>query len=183
MMSDTVDLCTSRLLLRHWRLEDAEVLYMLASDPEIGNMAGWKPHESVEESSEIIDTVFKDPDVYAIVLRASNTPIGCIGLNRDPKILKKAPKDAEIGYWLGRRYWKQGYATEAMEVMLAHAFSTGVTKVWAQCIEENGPSLELMKRCGFKVDHKGVFENPYLGEVVTVVSVLSKKDWIANQRS
>ena len=179
-MSESIELSTPRLILRHWRPEDAEVLFNIASDPEIGNMAGWKPHESVEESMEIINTIFADPMVFAIVSRASNTPIGCIGLNRDPKILKKGPKDAEVGYWLGRRYWNQGYATEAMEAMLAYGFSIGISKVWGQCIEDNLPSLKLLKRFGFTVDHRGVFENPYLGEVVTIVLSLSKKQWISH---
>jgi len=181
-MPEPIELSTPRLVLRHWRQEDAPVLYSLASDPEIGNLAGWKPHGSVEESREIIDTVFADPGVFAMVSRMSNTPIGCIGLNREPKIMRKGPKDAEIGYWVGRRYWNQGYATEAMESVLAYGFSTGITKVWGQCFEDNLASLNLLKRCGFTVDHRGVFENPYLGEVVTIVLSLSRKQW-ASRRS
>lgn len=180
-MSDHIELSTPRLILRHWRQEDAPVLYSLASDPEIGNMAGWKPHDSIEESRSIIDTVFSDPGVFAIVSRVSNTPIGCIGLNRDPKILRKGPRDAEVGYWIGRRYWEQGFASEALEAVLAYGFSTGVTKVWGQCMEDNVRSLNLMRRYGFTVDHRGVFENPYLGEVVTVVLCLSRKQWTSKR--
>lgn len=180
-MPQNPELSTSRLVIRHWNQDDAPVLFDMARDPDIGNMAGWKPHESVEESRRIIDTVFASPSVFAIVSRAFNTPIGCIGLDRDPKILKKGPKDAEIGYWLGRRYWNQGYATEAMEAVLAYGFSTGITKVWGQCFEDNTRSLNLMKRCGFTVDHRGLFENPYLGEVVTVVLSLSRKQWTSKR--
>ena len=41
---------TERLILRPWELSDAEDLYAYASTPKVGPMAGWKPHESVEES-------------------------------------------------------------------------------------------------------------------------------------
>ena len=40
-----ITLKTRRLLLAPWREEDAEALYALASDPEIGPMCGWEPHE------------------------------------------------------------------------------------------------------------------------------------------
>ena len=45
---------TERILLRPWRDSDAEVLYKWASDPDVGPRAGWAPHQSVEESLEII---------------------------------------------------------------------------------------------------------------------------------
>lgn len=44
---------TDRLFLRPWREEDAEALYKYASDPDIGTIAGWPPHTSVENSLEI----------------------------------------------------------------------------------------------------------------------------------
>lgn len=52
---------TERLILRPWREEDAGMLYKYASDPEIGPIAGWPPHTSVENSLEIIRTVFNAP--------------------------------------------------------------------------------------------------------------------------
>ena len=48
---------TERLVLRPWREEDAESLYRYACDGQVGPAAGWKPHESVEESRRIIRTV------------------------------------------------------------------------------------------------------------------------------
>ena len=48
---------TTRLILRPWREEDADDLYIYASDPEVGPPAGWPPHTSVENSREIIRTV------------------------------------------------------------------------------------------------------------------------------
>ena len=47
---------TERLLLRPWRVEDAEDLYTHAGAPEVGPPAGWPPHTSVENSREIIRT-------------------------------------------------------------------------------------------------------------------------------
>jgi len=38
---------TNRIILRPWRDSDAEVLYMWASDPDVGPRAGWAPHQTV----------------------------------------------------------------------------------------------------------------------------------------
>ena len=48
---------TDRLILRSWYDGDAEELYKYAQDPQVGPVAGWPPHQSVEESLEIIRTV------------------------------------------------------------------------------------------------------------------------------
>ena len=74
-----ITLKTRRLLLAPWREEDAEALYALASDPEIGPMCGWEPHGSVEESREIIRDVFSAPEVCAILSRESGALLGAAG--------------------------------------------------------------------------------------------------------
>jgi ribosomal-protein-alanine N-acetyltransferase len=56
------------LVLRRWREDDAPALFALASDPLIGPPAGWPPHTSVEESREIIGSVFSVPGTYCVTL-------------------------------------------------------------------------------------------------------------------
>lgn len=56
---------TDRLILRAWQESDADALYRYAKDPAVGPIAGWNPHQSVEESREIIRTVFAAPETYA----------------------------------------------------------------------------------------------------------------------
>ena len=60
---------TERLILRPFETGDAADLYAYARDPRVGPAAGWQPHESVEESREIIRTVFSEPGVFAVTLR------------------------------------------------------------------------------------------------------------------
>ena len=49
---------TERLILRPWKEDDAESLYKYAKNPEVGPIAGWPVHTSVENSREIIQKVF-----------------------------------------------------------------------------------------------------------------------------
>ncbi len=71
---------TERLTLRPWRETDAASLYAYASDPDVGPAAGWPPHRSIEESREIIRTVFTAPHTFAICLPETDEPVGSIGL-------------------------------------------------------------------------------------------------------
>lgn len=45
---------TERLILRPWEESDAEDLYRYASDPDVGPIAGWPPHQSIDESRYVI---------------------------------------------------------------------------------------------------------------------------------
>ena len=69
MKSPEQYITTERLILRPWIESDAGSLYKYASDPEIGPVAGWPPHTSVEDSLNVIRTVFSAPETYAVVLR------------------------------------------------------------------------------------------------------------------
>ena len=71
---------SNRILLRPWRESDAKTLFKWASDPEVGPRAGWAPHKSVEESLEIIRTVFNDAlHTWAIELKETGEAIGAMG--------------------------------------------------------------------------------------------------------
>ena len=71
---------TDRLLLRPWLPEDAADLYEYARNPKIGPPAGWPPHSDVADSRRVIRDVLTRPEIYAIVLRDTSTPIGSVGL-------------------------------------------------------------------------------------------------------
>lgn len=96
---------TNRLLLHPWCEDDAENLYIYASDPEVGPPAGWPPHTSVENSREIIRTVLSAPETFAVCLKENGKPIGSIGFHRND--LAEADDEYELGYWIGKPFWGQ----------------------------------------------------------------------------
>ena len=111
---------TTHLLLTPWREEDAEALYALASDPDIGPMCGWEPHRSVEDSRRIIRDVFSAPEVCAILSRESGTLLGAVGLQPPSEMFPELPatRQRELGYWLGRAYWGHGIMPEAVQALV-----------------------------------------------------------------
>lgn len=146
------ELSTERLVLRPWRDTDAAVLFELASDPHVGPAAGWPPHRSVEESKEVIRTIFSAPETYAVILRETGLPIGCVGLLYPASAhFPIGEAEAEVGYWLGCDWWGRGLVTEALGELSRHAFEElGLTALWGCCFVENNASRRVMEKCGFR---------------------------------
>lgn len=143
---------TERLAFRHWQETDADTLYKYACDPEVGPRAGWPPHQSVEESREIIRTVFGGDTMWAIVLKETNEPIGCIGyLPKGSSNIEVGENEAEIGYWIARPYWNQGICTEALRWMIDYCFNHAhLTLLWSDFFLDNPASGHVMEKCGFQ---------------------------------
>lgn len=144
---------TDRLLLTHWREEDAEALYALASDPDIGPMCGWEPHESEAQSRRVIRNVFSAPENYAILGKASGALLGAVGFQTPPEVFPELPITAqrELGYWLGRPYWGRGIMPEAARALLRHGFEEmGLRAVWCSHYVWNTQSRRVIEKCGFQ---------------------------------
>ncbi len=147
---------TERLILRPWRDTDAEAMFKYASDPDIGIIAGWPPHTSVENSREFIRTVFAAPETYAVVLKDTEEPVGSCGIIISNNIYSAEVKqtEAEIGYWIGKPYWGQGLIPEAVKTMLSRCFyDLGIDIVWCVHYDGNTKSKRVIEKCGFKFHH------------------------------
>ncbi|GHS94775.1 N-acetyltransferase [Bacteroidia bacterium] len=147
-----MELQTERMILRPWQDSDAEALYAIASNPEVGLNAGWEPHKSVEHSREMIRTIFSEKEFYAIVLKDTNELVGCVGfLLGDAKHSKKmGDNDAEAGYWIGVPYWGQGLIPEAMRELIRHGFEDlALDAIWEGYYEGNIRSKRVADKLGF----------------------------------
>ena len=177
-----ITLKTRRLLLAPWREEDAETLYALASDPEIGPMSGWEPHGSVEESREIIRDVFSAPEVCAILSRESGALLGAVGFQPSSEIFPElsATEQREMGYWLGRPYWGHGVMTEATTELLRFGFETlGLEAVWCSHYDWNSRSRRVIEKCGFRYQFTKETTNVIGMTNKTVFYALKKEEWLA----
>lgn len=147
---------TKRLILRPWSLDDASSLYKYAQDPAVGPIAGWPPHTSVENSREVIRAIFSVPETYAVVLKQTSEPVGCINILLHERLhsTQMGNNDAEIGYWLGVPYWGQGLIPEAMIRILARCFEElNVQNVWGGYFDGNRNSRRVLEKCGFAFHH------------------------------
>ena len=172
---------TDRLILRRWEDSDAEDLYRYASDPDVGPIAGWPAHQSLDESRDVIKNVFNGKEAYAICLKTDDRAIGAIELKLNGHTdLTDRDDECELGYWLGKPFWGQGIMPEAVKEILRHAFEKiGMTKVWAGYYEGNLKSKRVQEKSGFRYQWKseGV-DVPLMHEKRTGhVSSMTKDQW------
>jgi RimJ/RimL family protein N-acetyltransferase len=142
---------TNRIRLRPWCEKDAEALFKYASDPDVGPRAGWPPHLSVEESLEVIRTVFHNDTTWAIELEESGEAIGAMGyLPCEGTNLPSREGEQLVGYWVGKPYWNQGICTEALLLMIDHIRqTTEIKSLISSHFFDNPASGRVMEKCGF----------------------------------
>ena len=81
----------------------------------------------------------------AVVKRDGDELIGCVSLDRDN--FNETPR---IGYWLGRAFWRRGYASEAARAIIAHGFDVlGLERVDGTHFLENPASGAVLRKLGF----------------------------------
>ncbi|MDR2962499.1 MAG: GNAT family N-acetyltransferase [Bacteroidales bacterium] len=183
-----MNLQTQRLILREWRESDAESLYKYAQNPNIGPIAGWQAHTSVENSREIIRAVLSVPETYAVVLRETGEVVGSIGLMTEKGIMHSAEMgetEGEIGYWIGEPYWGLGLIPEAVRELARHAFEDlHLTALWCGYYEGNEKSKRAQEKAGFRYHHtehnKPV---PLLGEHRTeYFTKMTREEWLNSEK-
>jgi RimJ/RimL family protein N-acetyltransferase len=84
----------------------------------------------------------------AITLRKQNKVIGAIGFDLDLK-----NNNAELGYWLGRPYWGNGYATEAARRMLHYGFTElKFHRIHSCHLKRNPASGRVLQKIGMRYE-------------------------------
>ena len=145
---------TERLILRPITDNDDEAIFAYSKNANVGPNAGWKPHESIEETRDIIKSVFLGKEsVFGIVLKESNVLIGSIGLIEDSK--RDNDKVKMLGYAIGEEYWGNGYVTEAAITVIAHGFrDLNLDLISAYCYPFNKRSKRVLEKLGFEYEGK-----------------------------
>lgn len=146
---------TERLYLRKWKDSDAESLFEYAKDPDVGPIAGWLPHKSVEESLDIIRSVLNGAECYAICEKGSDKAIGSIELILNGRTDKaKREDECELGYWLGKPFWGRGYMPEAAIALMRRGFEElGMNAIWCGYYDGNLKSKRVQEKVGFVYHH------------------------------
>lgn len=141
---------TERLVLRGFTADDLSDVYEYCKDPDTGIHAGWKPHESIEESRRILFCFIEEDEVWAICDKQSGKVIGSIGLHPDKKRNRERNECRMMGYVLSKAYWGQGLMTEAAKEVLHHAFEDlGLEMVTISHASYNRRSARVIEKMGF----------------------------------
>jgi len=94
---------------------------------------------------------------FGIVLKETGKVIGIISLT------KNSPNDdfADIGFWIGRRYWSMGLMSEILPLAVKFGFEQlELERIEAWTFEENSGSIKVLEKCAFK--QESVVKNAYV---------------------
>lgn len=143
---------TMRLILRPMEPADAPEVQRLAGDRAVADMTMRIPHPYPDGVAE--QWIGRQAEAWrcgeSLDLGAVLTDgqfIGVIGLTG----FSAEHEHAELGYWIGRPWWGQGYCTEAARALLRWAFETlGLHRVHAQHFRRNPASGRVMQKLGMR---------------------------------
>lgn len=182
MNDKEITIKTERLILRRWRNNDAPSMFKYASDPDVGPIAGWPAHKSLEESQMIVNKfVNGHPYCFAICLKKDiSHPIGAIELKTETDMSDR-DDEYELGYWLGKPYWGNGYMPEAGKALIAFGFDElKLNAIWCGYYDGNYKSKRAQEKMGFVYHHSS--DNLYVKNFNEYrkghCSLLTRENWI-----
>lgn len=181
----TTTLETERLLLRRVESGDAEFMYRnWARDPEVTTYMTWQPHTDIDASQFIIDDWINsysksDSYIWVIVPKSLGEPIGgisVVALDDDIGMV-------EIGYCIGKKWWSNGYTSEALKELIRFFFDqVGVNRIQAKHDPRNAFSGRVMMKCGLKYEGTMRQNNiNNLGIVDSSIYAILKEDYMLDK--
>lgn len=153
------------VVLRPFGPGDASRVQLLAGEREVAETTAVIPHPYPDGAAaawialQARDLAAEREYTYAITLSEGGSLVGAIGL-------RPAATEAEhLGFWIGRPYWRRGYATAAAGAVIALAFGfLDLDVITAAHLARNPASGRVMEKCGMRPlrtetrNHRGVQE-------------------------
>ncbi|WP_245413566.1 GNAT family N-acetyltransferase [Mangrovicella endophytica] len=168
-------LTSARLTLRPPVMADAPALAALANDRQLAEMTARIPHPYGIEDARSYIRDHGDEIIFALVADGGTRFIGICGLKPDG-----GPRRLELGYWVGAPFRGKGYATEAAQAVIDHAFGTlDQDCVTVRCRVVNEASRRVIRKCGFHFVGTGMFRSATAGGVACECYQLDRRSWQA----
>jgi len=153
---------SENIILRNWQEKDIKSLARNANSKKIhDNLRDSFPYPYTEMAAkQWIELVTDENPVTNFAIEYKGSAVGGIGLIKQDDIFRKS---AEIGYWLGEKYWNKGIATKSLKAIIAYSFNTfDIIRLYAHVFDSNIASIRVMTKCGFKEEarlKKAVIKN------------------------
>lgn len=167
MTAELIEFDTPRLRLRQWRESDLAPFFELACDPAV--MEFLLPLATRADSDALAARIKSRLaehgwGFWAVEHKASGEFAGFTGLSVPMASLPFSPC-VEIGWRFARKWWGQGFATEAARGALQVGFERlGLDEIVAFTAVGNLRSAAVMERLGMQEDVAGAFEHPAVPE-------------------
>jgi RimJ/RimL family protein N-acetyltransferase len=163
---------SERLLFRPYNDDDFEFLMSLLSDPEVVRFIGNGKTRDKNGGKEFLNWIYstyevgEDLGLMVLVNKEEDTLIGHAGLV--PQTMDGV-EEIEIGYWISRKHWGKGYATESAKALLEYGNKQLDKQRFIALIQpDNLSSQKVARKMGMELDKKVVLD----GQDVNVYSTI-----------
>jgi RimJ/RimL family protein N-acetyltransferase len=140
------------VILRGWRMDDAEPLTAQANDRRIWlGLRDAFPHPyGLEDARRFIADVLEQQRHF-FAIEVSGRVAGGIGHTLESDVERIG---AEVGYWLGVEFWGRGIATAALRLLTARAFADHpeLRRLWAVPYSSNPASARVLEKAGYRLE-------------------------------
>lgn len=136
---------SKRLTYRDLEFADAARITELAGDWDVARMTARTPYPYTLTQADLWIASLEDGE-FVKVVELDGRLIGAVGYTTN------ADGSLEIGYWIGRPWWGQGYGTEAAETLVNYCYTTvGAARLTCCHFVDNPASARIIKKLGFRV--------------------------------
>lgn len=165
------EIITSRLILRLVGPTDAARIAELSSDVTVARMTARIPYPNTVDNVTAWMAAANTSRERNFSVMLDGVLIGVCSYFADYK-----DDQGEIGYWLGKDYRGQGFATEMTRAVIRHAFATTErTAIPISHFIDNPASARVIEKCGFKpVGRRAMHSLGRGADVVALTYVLSR---------
>ncbi len=162
---------------------DRADLVRLAGDEDVARMTAFIPHPFADSDAgdflakAAIEEQARKARVFAVERRDEAGLIGCVAV----ALLGAA---AEVSYWLGKPFWRQGLGGEAVAATVDFILGdASVSEATAQVMEENRASARLLEKAGFDFRGAGTGCGGRCSGRPIRLYALSREKWSARQKA
>jgi len=161
MPDSTIILETKRLLFRRLTINDLDALSELYHDPEVRRYfpEGTRTYEETKEGLEhFLKGYIAHPTVgfWATIYKETGAFLGRCGIN--PQVIEGRP-ELEVGYLIGKAYWRQGLGGEAAQAIVDYGFGRlGLSRLICAIDPEHQASIKVATKIGMTFERAAVDE-------------------------
>lgn len=138
---------TKRLFIRKFSYRDLNDIFEYLKDPEVQIPAGGSAIDTIEEAQATLDRYMKRNDIFAIELKSESKVIGAIGAYN---LTYNDIKERHLGFEITKKYWNQGYLTEAARALIEYLFiDMEMDRVAISNYPFNKASIRIAEKLGF----------------------------------
>jgi len=142
----------SSTMIRLYRQSDAQALAVLADNPNVCHylMNRFPSPYTLEDATQWVARFGRESEQYIFAIEWQGQLVGGIGLEPMADVHSLT---ADVGYWVGESYWGKGIATQALRLMVRHAFdSLHFLRLQAMVFAENKNSARVLEKNGFALE-------------------------------